>query len=44
VIQVLPDLGIPPVPAWLVVHRDIRSSRRIRTVYDFLARELPLVL
>jgi len=44
VIQVLPDLGIPPVPAWLVVHREIRSSRRIRAVYDFLARELPLLL
>ena len=44
VMRVLPDLGIPPLPAWLVVHREIRSSRRIRTVYDFLARELPLLL
>lgn len=29
------------IPVWLVVHREIRSSRRIRAVYDFLARELP---
>jgi DNA-binding transcriptional LysR family regulator len=38
---VLPDLPLPVVPAWLVVHREIRSSRRVRAVYDFLARELP---
>ena len=42
VVQVIPGLPIPPLPAWLVVHREIRSSRRIRAVYDFLARELPL--
>ncbi len=44
VVQVLPTLAIPPLPAWLVVHREIRSSRRIRAVVDFLARELPLLL
>lgn len=44
VVQVLPELAIPPVPAWLVVHREIRASRRIRAVYDFLARELPPLL
>ena len=41
VVPVLPDLAIPDLPVWLVVHREIRSSRRIRAVYDFLARELP---
>jgi hypothetical protein len=29
---------------WLVVHREIRTSRRIRAVLDFLARELPPLL
>jgi DNA-binding transcriptional LysR family regulator len=38
---VLPDLQVPPIPVWLVVHREIRSSRRIRAVVDFLARGLP---
>lgn len=42
VVEVLPGLAIPPLPAWLVVHREVRTSRRIRAVYDWLARELPL--
>lgn len=37
VLQVLPALKIPPLPVWLAVHREIRSNRRIRAVYDFLA-------
>lgn len=41
IVQVLPDLPISALPVWLTVHREIRSSRRIRAVYDFLARELP---
>lgn len=41
IIQVLPNLPIPALPVWLVVHREIRSSRRIRAVYDFLASALP---
>jgi DNA-binding transcriptional LysR family regulator len=41
VVQVLGDMPIPDLPVWLVVHREIRSSRRIRAVYDFIARELP---
>ena len=41
VVQVLPDLlRIPPLPMWLVVHREIRTSQRIRSVYDFLAGAL----
>jgi len=41
VVQVLPDLlRIPPLPMWLVVHREIRTSQRIRSVYDFLADAL----
>jgi hypothetical protein len=26
---------------WLAVHREIRTNRRIRAVYDFLAEALP---
>ncbi|MCB9677741.1 MAG: LysR family transcriptional regulator [Alphaproteobacteria bacterium] len=29
-----------PVPMWLTSHRELRSSRRIRVVFDLLAREL----
>ena len=28
------------VPVWLVTHRELRTSRRIRVVFDILAREL----
>ncbi len=34
--RVLPDLLIPPLPMWLAVHREVRSSPRIRLVYEFL--------
>jgi DNA-binding transcriptional LysR family regulator len=34
---VLPDLDPIPVPVWLVTHRELRTSRRIRLVYDVLA-------
>jgi DNA-binding transcriptional LysR family regulator len=44
VVRVLPDLPLPRPPVWLVVHREIRSSRRVRAMVDFLARELPSLL
>jgi len=44
VVPLLPMLKIPPLPIWLTVHREIRASRRIRAVYDFLAQALPKVL
>lgn len=37
----LPELPLPTLPVWLVVHREIRSVRRVRAVYEALARELP---
>jgi DNA-binding transcriptional LysR family regulator len=43
-VPVLPELPLPALPVWLVVHREIRTSRRIRAVMDFLARELPPLL
>lgn len=42
--RLLPALAIPPLPCWLAVHREIRSSKVVRRVYDFLAAELPGVL
>ncbi len=36
VVAVLPMLKIPALPVWLAVHREIRTSKRIRAVYDFL--------
>ncbi len=37
---VLPDLDPIPVPVWLVTHRELNTSRRIRLVFDVLAETL----
>ena len=42
--RLLPQLAIPPLPCWLAVHREIRSSKVVRRVFDFLAEALPEVL
>ena len=44
VIPVLPKLKIEPLPVWLAVHKEIRTSKRIRAVYDFLADALPAAI
>ena len=44
VIAALPLLKIPALPVWLAVHREIRTSKRIRAVYDFLSDNIPHVL
>ena len=44
VVALLPMLKIPALPVWLAVHREIRTSKRIRAVYDFLASEIAQVL
>jgi DNA-binding transcriptional LysR family regulator len=33
----LPMLALPALPLWITVHRELRTSARIRAVYDFLA-------
>jgi DNA-binding transcriptional LysR family regulator len=43
-VALLPMLRIPPLPMWLTVHREIRTSPRIRAVYDFLAQAVPRAL
>ena len=44
VLPVLPQLALPQLPIWLTVHREIRTSARIRAVYDFLAEAVPQAL
>jgi DNA-binding transcriptional LysR family regulator len=38
--RALPQLPPFDVELWLVAHRELKTSRRIRTVFDFLASEL----
>ena len=38
---ILPDQFSIPIPVWLVTHRELHTSKRIRIVYDILAEELP---
>ena len=40
VIRVLPDFPPIPVPIWLVTHRELHTSARIRLVFDVLAEGL----
>jgi DNA-binding transcriptional LysR family regulator len=44
IVRLLPSLKITPLPMWLAVHREIRTSKRIRAVYDFLGNEIPAIL
>ena len=38
---ILPEQFFIPIPVWLVTHRELHTSKRIRVVYDILAEELP---
>ena len=38
--RVLPGLDPFPIEIWLVAHRELKTSRRVRTVFDFLISEL----
>jgi DNA-binding transcriptional LysR family regulator len=38
--RVLPTMDPLEVPVWLVAHRELRTSRRVRLVFDFLFDEL----
>ena len=40
IIRLLPDLPGTPVPVWLVSHRELRTSQRVRLVFEILAEEL----
>ena len=38
--RALPDMEPIMFPIWLVAHRELTASRRIRMVFDLLAAEL----
>ena len=38
--MILPGFGPIPIPIWLVTHRELHTSQRVRIVYDLLARHL----
>jgi len=40
VVKVFPELPSIPVPIWVVCHRELRTSRRLRLVFDWLAEGL----
>ena len=40
VLRILPQLEIPPLPIWLTSHSALKTSRRVRYVFDFLAAAL----
>ncbi|PCJ84358.1 MAG: LysR family transcriptional regulator [Hyphomicrobiales bacterium] len=42
--RVLPDLEPLTFPVWLVAHRELSTSRRMRMVFDLLAKELAKAL
>jgi DNA-binding transcriptional LysR family regulator len=39
-VRLLPALPTIPVPVWLVTHRELHTSRRVRVVFDILAQAL----
>lgn len=40
VIKLMPELEIIKVPVWLVTHKELKTSYRIRKVFDFLSKYL----
>ena len=40
IVKVLPELGSFSTELWLVTHRELRTNRRIRRVFDFLYSHL----
>jgi hypothetical protein len=38
--RLVPDRPIHVLPIWLTAHAELRTSRRVRRVYDFLAEAL----
>jgi hypothetical protein len=39
-LNVMHQQTLPALPVWLTSHRELKANQRIRTVYDFLAKNL----
>ena len=40
VVRLLPDADLPTLPIWLTAHSELKTSHRVRLVFDFLAEHL----
>lgn len=40
VIKILPDIELINIPVWLVAHRELKTNKRIRLVFDYLTENL----
>lgn len=40
-VEVFSDLKIPSLPVWLAAHSELRTSARVRRVFDYLVDHLP---
>ena len=40
IIPILPEMPLPVLPTWLAMHKDVKTSPRIRRTADFLYEEL----
>ncbi len=38
--QIVADFELPTLPVWLTAHAEVKTGRRVRRVYDFLASHL----
>lgn len=43
-VRVLPELDLPEIPLWLLVHRELYSNRAIAAAFRYLAAEIPKAL
>lgn len=39
-VRLLPELKIPPMEMWVAAHKEVHRAKRIRVIYDLLAKEL----
>jgi DNA-binding transcriptional LysR family regulator len=43
-VRLFPEIPIPPLPVWLAAHTELKTSARVRRVFDYLATHLPPLL
>lgn len=39
-VRLVPELRIPPMEMWVAAHKEVHRAKRIRVIYDLLAKEL----